>query len=120
MLSIIYQGGRFILGLTVLFVTDWRFGLIGLIFSISLAIIGNFFRNKTIKLRLVISDQNAVFQNRISNIFYGLEILKLNRVEKKFYLQASDDIDQLENPKDIFVFLRIYNRRLYGQFATLF
>lgn len=106
LLSIIYQGGRFILGLTVLFVTDWRFGLIGLIFSISLAIIGNFFRNKTIKLRLVISDQNAVFQNRISNIFYGLEILKLNRVEKKFYLQASDDIDQLEKSKGHFRFFK--------------
>ncbi|HHT24216.1 MAG TPA: ABC transporter ATP-binding protein [Clostridiaceae bacterium] len=106
LLGIIYQGGRYVLGLTVLFVTDWHFGLIGLISSLSLAVIGKFFRNKTVKLRLVISDHNAVFQNRISNIFYGLEILKLNRVEEKFYVQASDDIDQLEKSKGHFRFFK--------------
>ncbi|NLJ70239.1 MAG: ABC transporter ATP-binding protein [Clostridiaceae bacterium] len=106
LLNMIFQGGRYILGLTVLFATDWRFGLIGLISSISLAIIGKFFSNKTVKLRLVISDKNTVFQNRISNIFQGLEILKLNRVEKKFYDQASDNIDQLEKSKGHFRFYK--------------
>ncbi|NLM18473.1 MAG: ABC transporter ATP-binding protein [Clostridiaceae bacterium] len=106
LLGIIYQGGRYILGLAVLFVTDWRFGLIGLISSIGLAIIGKFFRNKTIKLRLAISDQNVVFQNRIGNIFHGLEILKLNQVEEKFYIQASNDIDQLEKSKGHFRFFK--------------
>jgi len=106
LLNMIFQGGRYVLGLTVLFVTDWRFGLIGLISSVCLAIIGKFFSNKTVKLRLVISDHNTIFQNQISNIFQGLEILKLNRVEKKFYDRASDDIDKLEKSKGHFRFFK--------------
>jgi ATP-binding cassette subfamily B protein len=106
LLNMIYQGGRYLLGLAVLFVTDWRFGLIGLITSVSLAFIGKFFSNKTVKLRLAISDQNTLFQNQISNIFQGLEILKLNRIEKKFYTQAGDNIEQLEKSKGHFRYFK--------------
>jgi ATP-binding cassette subfamily B protein len=106
LLNMIYQAGRYILGLAILFVLDWRFGLIGLITSLALALIGKFFQNKTVKLQMTVSDQSSIFQNRISNIFQGLEILKLNRVEKKFYDQARKNVEQLEKSKGHFRFFK--------------
>lgn len=106
LLNMIYQAGRYILGLSILFVLDWRFGLIGLITSLALALIGKFFQNKTVKLQMAVSNQSSIFQNRISNIFQGLEILKLNRVEKKFYDQARKNVEQLEKSKGHFRFYK--------------
>ena len=106
LLNMIYQSGRYILGLSILFVLDWRFGLIGLITSLALALIGKFFQNKTVKLQMAVSNQSSIFQNRISNIFQGLEILKLNRVEKKFYDQARKNVEQLEKSKGHFRFYK--------------
>ena len=106
LLNMIYQAGRYILGLAILFVLDWRFGLIGLITSLGLALIGKFFQNKTVKLQMAVSNQSSIFQNRISNIFQGLEILKLNRVEKKFYDQARKNVEQLEKSKGHFRFYK--------------
>jgi ATP-binding cassette subfamily B protein len=106
LLNMIYQAGRYILGLVILFVLDWRFGLIGLITSLALALIGKFFQNKTVKLQMAVSNQSSIFQNRISNIFQGLEILKLNRVEKKFYDQARKNVEQLEKSKGHFRFYK--------------
>ena len=106
LLNMIYQSGRYILGLSILFVLDWRFGLIGLITSLGLALIGKFFQNKTVKLQMAVSNQSSIFQNRISNIFQGLEILKLNRVEKKFYDQARKNVEQLEKSKGHFRFYK--------------
>lgn len=106
LLNMIYQAGRYILGLAILFVLDWRFGLIGLITSLALALIGKFFQNKTVKLQMAVSNQSSIFQNRISNIFQGLEILKLNRVEKKFYDQARKNVEQLEKSKGHFRFYK--------------
>lgn len=106
LLNMIYQAGRYILGLSILFVLDWRFGLIGLITSLGLALIGKFFQNKTVKLQMAVSNQSSIFQNRISNIFQGLEILKLNRVEKKFYDQARKNVEQLEKSKGHFRFYK--------------
>ncbi|MDP3130565.1 MAG: ABC transporter ATP-binding protein, partial [Bacillota bacterium] len=97
--NFILRGGSFVVMIAILLFVHWRVGLI--IFAVSLLVLGltKLFEKRTIKLDQEKTSENERFTVAVANTFSGLEILKLNNIEKKFLLRAKAQVAHLENRK---------------------
>jgi len=97
--SIIYRIVIYVSSLTILAFLNWPVAL--LIFGVSVLVMGisKLFEKKTVALQKDVSTYNEVFTVDASNIFAGLEILKLNNIEDAFLEKNKKQIKTLEGKK---------------------
>jgi len=111
LINVIFNGGVYIVALTILSFMDFKFALGIFIVSLVMYLSIKIFENKTIKLQEEVSYRNEEFLVDISNIFNGLEILKLNNIEDKFLEKSLLKIRSLEKKKyNYTVFTEVQNR----------
>lgn len=111
LINVIFNGGVYIVALTILSFMDFKFALGIFIVSIVMYLSIKIFENKTIKLQEEVSSNNEEFLVDISNTFNGLEILKLNSIEDKFLEKSLLKIKSLEKKKyNYTVFTEVQNR----------
>jgi ATP-binding cassette subfamily B protein len=83
----------------ILLFIDYIFALIVLALTIGIGLLGRLFAGRLVKLKSRESDANRDFSQKMSNVFSGLEILKLNQVEGRFQDQTNAFIAVLERVK---------------------
>ncbi|MGI6613791.1 MAG: ABC transporter ATP-binding protein [Fastidiosipila sp.] len=98
-LNVIFNGGLTLIALGILFFFDWRYGLASTLATGLLALLGRGFQKKIVSLKEKESDANKDFSQQMSNVFRGLEILKLNQVEAPFREKSMGYVTALENIK---------------------
>lgn len=104
LLNFILPCGTFIAIMTILMIVQWQVGLI--IFAVSLLVLGisKLFEDRTVKLQEQKSTENEKFTVNVANTFTGLEILKLNNIERQFLVRSKTQIEHLEKTKRKFSF----------------
>jgi len=122
LINFIFRCGLYICVLIYLMFVNWQVGLIIFFVSLLVLLIAKLYEKKTIALQKDVSTENEHFTLNISNTFSGLEILKLNNIEKTFLLRSKDQIQKLEKSKLKFNFytaLQQYSNEAIGV-AVLF
>ena len=98
-LNVIFNGGLTLLVLGILLVLDWQYGLACVMATLLLALLGRGFQKKIVTLKEQESDANKDFSQQMTNVFSGLEILRLNRVEAPFKEKSMSYVTALETIK---------------------
>jgi len=104
-LNFIYRILIYSIAVIILLIIDYKVGIILVTSSILIYLIIRIFQKTTIKYQKEISLTNEDLTLNLSNTFNGLEILKLNNIEKKFTKKIDEKITDLENKKSKFRFL---------------
>lgn len=108
LLNVIYMSGQFVVAFIILVCIDIKLGIAMVVVSAILALLASFFAKKTEELQLKVSKQNESFTVGISNVFNGLEILKLNNIESRFLDKSLESINKVEKRKMV---LNIYTEQ---------
>lgn len=104
LLNFIFRCGSFLVIETILLFLDWRIGLLILGSGLIVIFVSKFFEDRTVRLQEEKSTENEKFVVNVANTFNGLEILKLNNIEKKFLERAKEQTAALETKKAKFTF----------------
>jgi ATP-binding cassette subfamily C protein len=104
LLNFLIRCGSFIAIMTVLMIVNWHVGVIILVISGFVLLISRFFYRRTLNLQQEKSTENERFMVNVSNTFRGLEIIKLNNIEREFYNRSKKQIQSLEQTKAKFSF----------------
>jgi len=115
-LNVLFNGGVAIFGFLLLLFVDRVFAVIVLALTIAMGLLGRLFAGRLVKLKAKESEANKDFSLKMSNVFSGLEILKLNQVEDRFQDQSNVFIAALERVKIRF---NIFDRFQSGTMDTL-
>lgn len=117
LLNVIYMGGLYLVCLIILYVLDFKLGLVMTGISVGMFFFAKLFSNKTESLQEQVSEQNEDFTVEVANTFNGLEILKLNNIEDKFLDKSLEAINKVEKRKVVF---NIYSeqQRSFMMFAS--
>ncbi len=115
-LNVLFNGGVAIFGFLLLLFVDRVFAVIVLALTIAMGLLGRLFAGRLVKLKAKESEANKDFSLKMSNVFSGLEILKLNQVEDRFQVQSNVFIAALERVKIRF---NIFDRFQSGTMDTL-
>lgn len=99
LLNVIFSLGLALLSLLIIFIKDPYFALLCLFLASLLLLVSRLFKKPLIKSRDLIMQENELFSIRIGNFFSGLEIIRLNQVEKQFSQAANKQFEQLEEAK---------------------
>lgn len=102
LLNIIFLGGTYTVALLVLLVLDYKFALGVFFISIVVFTITRLFESKTVSLQEEVSTLNESFTVDAANTINGMEILKLNRIEKPFLEKTLKTVDRVEKKKMFF------------------
>lgn len=98
-LNVIFNGGLTLACLVILLGLDWIYGLICALATLMVALTGRIFRGRIVRLKQGESDANQDFSRQMSNVYSGLEILKLNGVEEPFRQKSMGFVTALERVK---------------------
>ncbi len=98
-LNVIFNGGLMIVAIGILLFIDPWYGLASAVATVLVAILGRFFRQRVVRLKEAESEANKDFSSQMTNVYSGLEIVKLNRVEDAFQKKAMGHVTFLENIK---------------------
>ncbi|MDD4187015.1 MAG: ABC transporter transmembrane domain-containing protein, partial [Eubacteriales bacterium] len=98
-LNVIFNGGLMIVSIIILLVIDPWYGLVSAVATVLVGILGRFFRARVVRLKEAESEANKDFSSQMSNVYSGLEIVKLNRLEDAFEKKAMGHVTVLENIK---------------------
>lgn len=98
-LNVIFNGGLTLACLGILLGLDWIYGLICALATLMVALTGRIFRGRIVRLKQSESDANQDFSRQMSNVYSGLEILKLNGVEEPFRQKSMGFVTALERVK---------------------
>lgn len=120
LLNVIVSGGMFIVSIIILLILDPLIGVLTLIVSIIMLLITRFFESKVITLKQKVSTANEDFSLYSANTLSGLEILKLNQVEDKFFGLFQHKVQMVENLKQRFNLLTETQRVLLENIGFLF
>ena len=115
-LNVLFNGGVAIFGFLLLLFVDRVFAVIVLALTIAMGLLGRLFAGRLVKLKAKESEANKDFSLKMSNVFSGMEILKLNQVEDRFQDQSNVFIAALERVKIRF---NIFDRFQSGTMDTL-
>lgn len=120
LINVIFRGGVYVVSLVIIAFLDLKFAIVAFIISIVLFFISKSFENKTVKLQEEVSEYNENFAVDISNTFNGLEILKLNSIEDKFFSKSLKSITGLERKKFSFNVYTDSQRRIMEFLGSIF
>lgn len=98
-LNVIFNSGVAFFGLIILFFIDWKFAMVVFVLTLVVGLLGKLFEGRLVKLKARESEANKDFSQQMSNVFSGLEILKLNQVEDRFQKRSNEFIAALERIK---------------------
>ncbi|MFA5586738.1 MAG: ABC transporter ATP-binding protein [Saccharofermentanales bacterium] len=115
-LNVIFNAGSTLVVLGIIFYMDWLYGLACTLATGLLALLGRGFQKRIVRLKEAESDANKTFSQDMSNVFSGLEILKLNQVEAPFREKSMGYVTALENIKMRF---NIFDHFQSGTMETL-
>ena len=115
-LNVIFNVGLTLITICILLVLDWRYGLAIVLATFLVALLGRFFRKRIVTLKQQESEANKDFSKQMSNVYSGLEILKLNRVEEPFRIRSMGYVTALEKVKMRF---NIFDHFQSGTMGTL-
>ncbi|HOP56701.1 MAG TPA: ABC transporter ATP-binding protein [Bacillota bacterium] len=111
LLNFILRCGSFIAIITVLYIINWQIGLVITGVAFIMLGISRLYEKKTVRLQEEKSTENERFTVAVANTFNGLEILKLNNIEKKFLEKARAQVSTLEKKKAHYSFFTILQNR---------
>lgn len=120
LINVIFRGGVYVVSLIIIAFLDLKFAIVAFIISIVLFFISKSFESKTVKLQEEVSEYNENFAVDISNTFNGLEILKLNSIEDKFFSKSLKSITGLERKKFSFNVYTDSQRRIMEFLGSIF
>ncbi|MFA7045660.1 MAG: ABC transporter ATP-binding protein [Candidatus Izemoplasmatales bacterium] len=104
LINVIFRFGIYTVCMTLLFILMWQVALAVMIASFLVLLISQLFQKRTVKLQQEVSNENERTTLNVSNTLSGLEILKLNNIEKTFLKNTQRQIDKLEGRKFSFRF----------------
>lgn len=96
LINIIFSGGLYIVCIIILLFLDYKFAIGIVLMSVMVFFISKSFEKKTVNLKEKVSTSNEKFTVNVANTFNGIEILKLNTIEKKFLEKSLKAIDEVE------------------------
>lgn len=99
LLNYLINIGMYGISLIFLIAIDFKLALSMFLFSVILFLLARLFTKKTTALEKDISSTSESFTTDLSNTFNGLEILKLNNIEKSFLKKSVRTINRLEKRK---------------------
>lgn len=99
LLNIIFRGGTYVVSLIVLAVLDLKFAIVLFLASVGIFLFTHYFEDKTVRMQEKVSTLNEAFTVDISNTMDGMEILKLNQIEKPFLNKTMGAIENVERQK---------------------
>ena len=102
LLNVIVSVGTYIVSVTLLLILDPLIAGLTLLVSLLMLVITRFFEPKVIALKQKVSTANEDFSIYSANALSGLEILKLNQVEDKFFGLFQQKVRTIENFKQRF------------------
>ncbi len=122
LIYVISQVFMYVVSLAILVVINWKIALIIFSVSILVLLISKFYEKRTIRYQEDVSTANEKFTVDVSNIFNGLEILKLNNIEDTFLSKNKSAIKNLEHKKfkfNIFTSFQLYSNSAIGNFVII-
>jgi len=99
LINFIFRCAMYVSVMVILAFVNWRIALIIFGVSIFVLVVSKLFEKKTISLQKEVSTSNEQFTVNVSNVFTGLEILKLNNMEEEFLKKNRKQIATLEGKK---------------------
>jgi len=99
LINFIFRCGLYVTVMAILFVVEWRIALIAFGTSFLVLLIAKLFEKRTVTLQKQVSDENENATLNYANTFSGLEILKLNNIEREFLKNSEKRIEKLESKK---------------------
>jgi len=121
-INFVFRCGIYVSALIILAFINWMIAIIILIVSIMVLLISRFFEKKTVSLQKDVSLGNEKFTVDVSNVFSGLEILKLNNIEETFLKKNLHQIIDLEGKKfkfNLYTSLQNYSNTTIGYFVLM-
>lgn len=98
-LNIVVDLGTAIVSIAIIFYHHVIFGWIGLAQLGLLLLISKWFTQPIVDAKEAVLLRNKSFTRKMTNLFSGLEIIRLNRVEQRFTVDATDEFMALEKAK---------------------
>ena len=99
LINVIFRFALYISVMVILVILNWQLALIIFGVSIFVLLVSKIFEKKTVSLQKEVSTANEEFTVDVSNVFTGLEILKLNNIEEAFLKKNRKQIVVLEGKK---------------------
>lgn len=121
-INFIFRFGIYISALVILAFINWIIACIVFAVSIIVLLISKFFEKKTVSMQKQVSLSNEKFTVDTSNVFSGLEILKLNNIEKAFLNKNLHQVSDLEHKKfkfNLYTSLQNYSNNTIGYFVLI-
>ncbi|PAT01125.1 hypothetical protein CI105_08320 [Candidatus Izimaplasma bacterium ZiA1] len=122
LINVIFRFFMYLAALIILLVINWKIALIIFIVSILVFFISKFYEKRTVRYQKDVSTANEKFTVDVSNVFNGLEILKLNNIEDSFLEKNKKAIKSLEHKKfkfNIFTSFQLYSNFAIGNFVVI-
>ena len=111
-INIIYRSGLYLVSGIILAFNDWKLLVAMVAVSLLIYLVTQLFAKKTVALQEQVSTDNENFTVQTANTFNGLEILKLNNMDKKFIEKTINHINKVEKSKFGFRFFSDSQRNL--------
>jgi len=121
-INFIFKCVMYVSCMVILAFLNWQLALIIFGVSMFVLVISKLFEKKTISLQKEVSTANEKFTVDVSNVFSGLEILKLNNIEEAFLNNNKKQIVTLEGRKysyNVFTSLQLNFNATIGYFVLI-
>ena len=119
-LNVIFNAGLTLAALVILGFIDWSYAIFSALATLTVALAGHFFKKGIVGLKEKESQANQAFSQDMSNVYQGLEILKLNGVEESFRVKSMGYVRALEGVKMRFNLLDQFQSGLMESLGLVF
>lgn len=119
-LNVIFNAGLTLAALVILGFIDWSYAIFSALATLTVALVGHFFKKGVVGLKEKESQANQAFSQDMSNVYQGLEILKLNGVEESFRVKSMGYVRALEGVKMRFNLLDQFQSGLMESLGLVF
>lgn len=119
LLNVIFAVGAATVSLILIIVQDLVFGAIIAALTGLLLLLSHFFRKPLIRSKQKVLAENEIFSLKMGNLFSGLEIIRLNNVEKHFARTTEKQFSDLENAKNKARFIERLQETVLENFSLL-
>ena len=119
-LNVIFNAGLTLAALVILGFIDWSYAIFSALATLTVALAGHFFKKGVVGLKEKESQANQAFSQDMSNVYQGLEILKLNGVEESFRVKSMGYVRALEGVKMRFNLLDQFQSGLMESLGLVF
>lgn len=122
LINFIFRLGLYVTIIIILFFLNPIIAIIVLVASVLVLFISRLYEKKTVKLQKEVSTENENYTLNMANTFNGLDLLKLNNIERAFLLKNEQKIERLEDKKmqfNVFTAFQLYSNVAIGYFLFM-